>query len=227
MKNLSDNIDENKDLEFIPFETKDNIFNSDANWFPVIRLNTATIDTITNQFITGFSNPITKSTLDREKFNNIIEDEEYTYNEVEDAYKEEETYKIEEPKINKVMKFEGPSEKRIMENTIENKKINKSNKHSKKGKGKTIEKNRKEEKDKEKIFSEPPHMKVLRDYNLLYLEEESRLETLSLSENIYKDMMEEIQEIFDVLKTYEIPQPIIDIIIKKIIRITLDNCSNE
>lgn len=220
MKNLSDNIDENKDLEFIPFETKDNIFNSDANWFPVIRLNTATIDTITNQFITGFSNPITKSTLDREKFNNIIEDEEY-------VYKEEETYKIEEPKINKVVKFEGPSEKRIMENTIENKKINKSNKHSKKTKGKNVEKNRKEEKEKEKIFSEPPHMKVLRDYNLLYLEEESRLETLSLSENIYKDMMEENQEIFDVLKTYEIPQPIIDIIIKKIIRITLDNCSNE
>ena len=114
MKNLSDNIDENKDLEFIPFETKDNIFNSDANWFPVIRLNTATIDTITNQFITGFSNPITKSTLDREKFNNIIEDEEYDYKEVEYAYKEEETYKIEEPKINKVIKFEGPSEKRIM-----------------------------------------------------------------------------------------------------------------
>lgn len=222
MKNLSDNIDENKDLEFIPFETKDNIFNSDANWFPVIRLNTATIDTITNQFITGFSNPITKSTLDREKFNNIIENEEYAYN-------EEEIYKYEEPKNDKVAKFEGPSEKRKMENTLENRKTNKSNKHSKKAKGKSIEKNRKEEKEKEKekIFSEPPHLKVLRDYNLLYLEEESRLETLSLSENIYRDMMEENQEIFDVLKAYEIPQPIIDIIVKKIIRITLDNCSNE
>lgn len=221
MEKEFENINENKDLEFIPFDTKDNIFNSDANWFPVIRLNTATVDTITNQFITGFSNPITRSTIDREKFNNIVYNKDDKYKKEQSEDEKVESFNI----LDNLENVEIQSEKRKIENNLDNKNVNNSNKSSKKSKGKSYDKNRKEEKDGR--FNEPPHMKILREYNLLYLEEESRLETVSLTDDIYKEMMEENQEILDVLKAYEIPKPIVDIIVKKIIRITLDNCSRE
>lgn len=197
METLSNNINDNKDLEFIPFDTKDNVFNREANWFPVIRLNTTAVDTITNQFITGFSNPVNECRIDNEIFNDVI-------------YSDIEEYKPSENQPYKKANLEMQSEKRKNQNNS-----------SKKSKGKSSDKNRKVE--NEGNFNEPKHMKILREGNFEFLEGYSRSEKVSLAEDIYRIIEVNNKEIFDIFSDYEVPKPIMDVVIKKIIKITLDN----
>ena len=73
MLNLSNNNrNESEDLKFVPFNTKDNILSKGSSWFPVVKLNTPIIEnTVTNNFLTDFSTPISKFTVDDTLFNKI------------------------------------------------------------------------------------------------------------------------------------------------------------
>ena len=79
-------------------------------------------------------------------------------------------------------------------------------------------------------ISEPIHMQLLKNISFEgCLEEEYRGEFCSISDRI-DDVYETIdkdQAIIDIFKAYNVPKPIYQLVIKKIIKISLENCHNK
>ncbi|MGG7144526.1 hypothetical protein ACQPVP_13875 [Clostridium nigeriense] len=222
------------DLKFMPLNIREPFLDKDSSWFPIIDMALPTFSELSNNFLLGFATPVDNSnlqgnslkTLDFIQNNNLNVQNAQNNQSAEDFTKDfnleypSETLSEELYSYNKdegCKSINNSTNNMNMENTnmpnINMQNMNMQNMNNNKGNQ-----------------DEPIHMNLLRNFNFeFYLDNSYRGES--------SNQIEEIDRIFNVIKgdnsivetfkAYNIPKPISNLIIKKIIKITLENSKSK
>ncbi|MGG7212947.1 hypothetical protein ACQPUY_04935 [Clostridium nigeriense] len=220
------------DLKFMPLNIREPFLDKDSSWFPIIDMALPNFSELSNNFLLGFATPVDNSnlegnslkTLDFIQNNNLNVPNAQNNQSAEEFTKDfnleypSETLSEELYSYNKECKSINNSGSNMnMQNTnMQNTNMQNTNKQNMN--------NNKDNQD------EPIHMNLLRNFNFeCYLDNSYRGESSS--------QMEEIDRIFNVIKgdnsivetfkAYNIPKPISNLIIKKVIKITLENSRSK
>ncbi|GAB6167760.1 hypothetical protein JCM1393_02200 [Clostridium carnis] len=204
------------DLKFIPLNIKEPFSSKDSNWLPFINLNCQSTTNMTNNFIADFATPMLYENLNKGLVNipdleviplpNNVTNNTSNKNEpnlnmnnknVTTPNQSSENYTLEYPS-------ETISEELYSYNS------NLPNCHTT------------QTRDNE-FFQEPLHMNLLRNFDFILDEfDDLRGCCPNKIDKIFRDIEENHSFIIGTLKAYKIPYPIICLLIKKIIKFTLN-----
>lgn len=229
------------DLKFIPLSIKEPFIDKESNWLPMIDLNLPEFRAMTDGFVFGFATPINNSnlegaslkTLDYVPNNNVnvpknnlnaqntnTNKEKKEFEENFDLYYPSETLGEELFSYNKdencknFNNFNANNINSTQMNNVNN--INNVNE---------IINNSNMNQNRQGKFEEPIHMELLRNLNFDNLIEDNfRGEGNKIKDidNIF-NIIKEDNSIIETFKAYNMPKPIYELILKKIIKTTLEN----
>jgi len=212
------------DLKFMPLNIREPFLDKDSSWFPIIDMALPNFSELSNNFLLGFATPVDNSNLE----GNSLKTLDFIQNNNLNVPNAQNNQSAEE--FTKDFNLEYPSET-LSEELYSYNKDKKCKSINNSGSNMNMQntnmQNMNNNKDNQ---DEPIHMNLLRSFNFeCYLDNSYRGGSSS--------QMEEIDRIFNVIKgdnsivetfkAYNIPKPISNLIIKKVIKITLENSRSK
>lgn len=217
------------DLKFMPLNIREPFLDKDSSWFPIIDMALPNFSELSNNFLLGFATPVDNSNLE----GNSLKTLDFIQNNNLNVPNAQNNQSAEE--FTKDFNLEYPSETLSEElysynKDKECKSINNSGSNMNMQNTNMQNRNKQNMNNNKDNQDEPIHMNLLRNFNFeCYLDNSYRGESSS--------QMEEIDRIFNVIKgdnsivetfkAYNIPKPISNLIIKKVIKITLENSRSK
>lgn len=225
------NRQQDDDLKFIPLNISEPFTDKDSSWFPIIDMALPTFSEIPNSFALGFVVPCDNSNIEWNSLKTL-------------DYIQNDTINVQSNNINQETKefeqnfnLEYPSET-LGEALFSYNKDEKCKKNTNLNQGsmqntnsnmnKMSNTNIKSMENRQGDVEEPIHMELLKNFNFgntLY--STYRGEEEIQQEDMLFNMLKSDNSIGDTFKAYNMPKPISDLIIKKIIRICLENSNNK
>lgn len=217
------------DLKFMPLNIREPFLDKDSSWFPIIDMALPNFSELSNNFLLGFATPVDNSNLE----GNSLKTLDFIQNNNLNVPNAQNNQSAEE--FTKDFNLEYPSET-LSEELYSYNKDKKCKSINNSGSNMNMQNTNMQNTNKQNMNNnkdnqdEPIHMNLLRSFNFeCYLDNSYRGGSSS--------QMEEIDRIFNVIKgdnsivetfkAYNIPKPISNLIIKKVIKITLENSRSK
>lgn len=206
-----DVMETDEDFKFVPLRVREPFASRDSNWLPLINLGSPTlVNDIASNFRTTFDMPMMSSQLNK---NLAMPDLN-----VMRTYGGEEKSSGESSEGNLEDMFEGVGEEIYSYN-------NASNVYCEN----FMPVNQVDARDIDDLddFEEAPHMQLIREIDLYTDNDVYQRGIDKQIDKIFKEIKEKNAYVISTLKAYKIPMPIIGVLVKKIIKTSIDDSKKE